>query len=287
MKNIIFFFSVFVLFTSCLKNNPDATWLKINQWTLLDNNSIEEGQLTQEFTNVRVLVDGDVVGIFELPIKIPLLKEGSSKIQLYPVIINNGISATKKVYPFVSPYIVTENLLANDTLEINPTTQYANSTNFWIEDFDGATIKITEDDNSICAIEGSDDPAILKPLNGNKFGRVNFTSTNNSWLAFTGNTTDGINIPKGYDSYLELDYYLDTDLTTAVLGVGPNGVQENPMIRINKQTSPRWRKMYVELKEVVSAMTTASYYKIAFSGALPDGVSTSQINIDNVKVVYF
>lgn len=288
MKKLIFFLSAIVLLTSCLKNNPDASWIKIDKWTLLDNQSIDEGQLTEEFSNVRVLIDGNVIGIFELPIKIPVLLEGEKQIQLFPVIINNGISATKKVYPFVSAFTINENLIPNDTLTISPTTQYLDACNFWIEDFDGATINIQDDESvSTALFEGSDDPAILEPFNGNKFGRIVLSTDSKVWVASTGTNTDGINIPKGVDSFLELDYYLDTDLRTGVLGIGPNGVQENPMIRLNKQTSPSWRKMYIELKEVVSAMTDAGYYKISFRANLPEGVTAGQINIDNVKVVYF
>ena len=42
-------------------------------------------------------------GIFEVPFKIPILKSGSVSIKVYPVVKNNGISATKKIYPFLTP----------------------------------------------------------------------------------------------------------------------------------------------------------------------------------------
>lgn len=287
MKKLIFALATIVALSSCLKNNPDASWIKIDKWTLVDNPTLTEGQLTEEFNNVRVTIDGKLMGIFELPIKIPVLTEGNKKIHLYPVIVNNGISATKKVYPFMAGYSITKNFQPNDTVSVTPTTHYLDNANFWIEDFDGASIKITNDDVSTTSIEGSDDPAIIEPMNGNKFGRVNFTTTENSWVAFTGNNTNGINIPKGVDAYLEIDYYLNTHLNTGVIGIGANGIKENPMIRINKQATPQWRKMYIELKEIVSGLTEASYYKISFRAALESGVTSGQINIDNIKVVYF
>jgi hypothetical protein len=156
MKYLFFLFLGTLLFisNSCTKNNPDPSWLEVTKWTLNANPNLTglEGSLTQNISEAWVYVDDEIIGVFEVPFKIPILKEGSVNIKIYPAIKNNGISATKKVYPFLEPYVVTANLVKNQTLTINPITQYYNAVQFWIEDFEDAAVKIENDPNSAAQI---------------------------------------------------------------------------------------------------------------------------------------
>ena len=102
MRLLVQVLVVFILLSSCVKNNPDPSWLEVNEWQL--NNNIElsglEGELTESITNAKVWVNDDLLGIFQVPFRIPVLKSGPCNVRIAPVVINNGISATKKVYPF-------------------------------------------------------------------------------------------------------------------------------------------------------------------------------------------
>ena len=94
---LILIISVSVLLAnSGVKNNPDPSWIYIDTWVLQANQTNLEGELTHNITDAFILIDDKVIGYFELPIKIPLLQNGSKKITLYPAIHNNGISSTKK-----------------------------------------------------------------------------------------------------------------------------------------------------------------------------------------------
>ena len=59
-----------------------------------------EGELTESITNAKVYVNDDLLGIFEVPFRIPVLKSGSCNVKVYPVVVNNGISATKNYILF-------------------------------------------------------------------------------------------------------------------------------------------------------------------------------------------
>ena len=98
--------SFFILLSSCVKNNPDPSWLEVNEWQLNSNIELSglEGELTEDISNVKVYVNDDLLGIFEVPFRIPVLKSGMSNIKIYPVVIVNGISASKKIYPFLNYY---------------------------------------------------------------------------------------------------------------------------------------------------------------------------------------
>ena len=100
-----FSFSLILLlsFTACVKNNPDPSWLEVTAWTLQSNIDLsgDEGELSHNITEAWVLIDDKVIGVFQVPFKIPILKDGMCNIKIYPAIKNNGISATKKIYPFL------------------------------------------------------------------------------------------------------------------------------------------------------------------------------------------
>ncbi|MEJ6615995.1 MAG: hypothetical protein QNL61_03675, partial [Crocinitomicaceae bacterium] len=108
----------------CIKNNEAPSWVEISEWDLQENpNSANEtGQLTSNLSEAWVYLDGDLVGVFELPVKLPILKDGAHTFKIYPAILNNGISATKKIYPFVEPYELIVDLEKNEVTKINPTT---------------------------------------------------------------------------------------------------------------------------------------------------------------------
>ncbi len=291
MKQITFTSLILVLFLfqSCIKNNPDPSWLEINEW-MLNTNPIAQnaaGELTQDISNVQIFIDNELVGIFELPCKIPLLKSGSSNIKLYPVILNNGISATKKVYPFLEPFTIDTLLKKNEILTLSPQTQYYYDLEFWIEDFENASSSITQDINSAVVLEQTYDNLIAEGFNGNKFGRISINEVNDTWVGYTLNQE--FTPPKGKEVYLEIDYHNTNRITTGLLAVGSGGNQENPNIQLNPQSDSevKWKKVYIDLKEIVSGSQDVSYFELTFNALLDEEDSQGEINIDNVKMIHF
>ncbi len=286
MKSFIYILLFCFISSSCVKNNPDPSWISVSKWSLISNQNATspQGVLSESFTDAYVFVDGKMMGIFEMPFKIPLLKRGSVNLKIYPVIKNNGISATKKIYPFMEPYELNVVLEQNKTFEIKPVTYYNSATQFWIEDFEDATIKIENDIDSKVQIHSEDDPLILKY--GNYYGKISLSASDSLWL---GRTSGGLHLPIGKEVYLEIDYHNTNSLTTGLIVVSPSGVSDNPNIQLNKQDSEsvQWKKIYIDLKELVSYNTTASYYEISFKALFDAGLSSSNIYLDNIKIVHF
>ncbi len=287
MKAFINILLLFFVVSSCVKNNPDPSWIEVNKWSLITNVNATspQGVLSENFTDAYVFVDNKMMGIFEVPFKIPLLKSGTVNIKIYPVIKNNGISATKKIYPFMEPYELNVNLSQNKTLVINPVTYYNSATQFWIEDFEDATIKIENDVNSKVQIHSNDDPLILKY--GNYFGKITLNATDSLWL---GRTAGSLVLPKGgKEVYLEIDYYNTNSILTGLVVNTPTSITDNPDIQLNKQEpeSVQWKKIYIDLKELVSYSSTATSYEISFKALFDAGLPTSNIYLDNIKIVHF
>jgi len=287
VRFIVFVFIVLPLLFSCVKNNPDPSWLRVNDWDLVANIALsgEEGELTEKITNAKVYVNDELIGIFETPFRIPLLSSGESVIRLDPVVINNGISATKKVYPFTNFYQETVTLVHNDTVVISPVTSYKTNANFWIEDFEDINISIENDPNtSLANLILSNES--LNAFNGNYYGKVMLNESDSTWVAYT---LDQLPIPKGVDSYLEIDYYNTNDVYQGLIYVSPSGIQDNVNIRMNAQApeSAVWKKMYIELRELVTASPNQSTFLQSFQANLDAGDTEGLICLDNIKVIWF
>ena len=283
---VLVFFGLSLLF-SCVKNNPDPAWLRVNDWDLVANVALsgEEGELTEKITNAKVYVNDELIGIFETPFRIPLLTSGESVVRLDPVVINNGISATKKVYPFTNYYIETVNLIKNDTVVISPVTSYKSNANFWIEDFEDINISIENDPNtSLANLVLSNES--LNSFNGNYYGKVELTDSDSTWVAYT---LDQLVIPKGVDSYLEIDYYNTNDVYQGLISLSPSGQSNNVNIRMNAQTpeSVIWKKIYIELRELVTASPNQSTFLQSFQANLDADDTEGLIYFDNIKVIWF
>jgi hypothetical protein len=288
-KRTLFFIPILLLL-GCVKNNPDPSWLEVTEWTLLANTGLSgaEGELTHNFSDAWVYIDDEVIGVFEVPFKIPILKSGPCNIKVYPTIRNNGIAASKKIYPFMEMFEVNTELIQNQTITLNPVTKYNSMSQFSIEDFeDPLNLNIMVDQNT-SAIKSTPTSNIdLQSFNGNFYGLIQLNSLDSTWIASTQNQ---LNINKGRDAYLEIDYYNTNSLTTGLIYVKPdNSTQNNPNIRLQTQdpSSIRWKKIYIDLKELIGYSPNGSNYLQSFIASLDEGKNEGEIRLDNIKVVYF
>lgn len=286
MKILIYISLSIFLFSSCVKNNPDPSWLEVNEWTLESNTNSQypTGELTHNFTDAWVFIDDKLIGVFEVPFKIPLLVSGDVNIKLYPTIKNNGISATKKIYPFVNVFEVNTTLVKNQTLTLNPKTQYYDYTQFWIEDFEDAAVKIVNDPNSQTSLMTGNNPAILKY--GNFYGEVNLNAIDSTWVAYTEQMT----LPRGKEVYLEIDFYSTNYVTTGLIAITSSSVVNNEYIRLIKQDDPttiKWKKAYIDLKEIITNSPASANFSVSFQSLLDIGDTEGQIVLDNIKIVHF
>jgi len=278
-----------LLLSACVKNNPDPAWLEVNEWVLEANSSLngEEGQLTHNLTDAWVYVDEQLIGVFEVPFKIPILKEGAANIRIYPTIRVNGISATKMRNEHLVPFELNGVFVKNQTLTVTPVTHYKDNVNFWIEDFEDINIKLTDDPNiSSAHLTLANDT--LKWFNGNYYAKVMLSATDSIWVANT-NQDQQLTIPKNKQAMLEIDYCNSVPFTNYLLFVNANGVTENAMVTMNKSplNALRWKKIYILLSEVITAGPNNTNYIQAFRAFHDAAISSNFILIDNIKVVYF
>ncbi|GAB5418959.1 MAG: hypothetical protein Crog4KO_00600 [Crocinitomicaceae bacterium] len=290
MRKLAILAIVATVLAGCVKNNPDPAWLEVNEWTLASNatNVPNEGELTHNFTDAWVFIDNKLIGVFEVPFKIPVLVSGTSEIKLYPTIKDNGISATKKIYPFVDPYIIDAELVENQTLTIDPVTNYKDDITILPWDFEDASTGIVETPLSETQSYLNNDQNLLGPYNGGGCLTVEFDDNNALWQAT--NETLLENLPKqGAELYLELDYHNTLGLITGVVAIDNGSANSNVNVQVNGQdpNEVEWKKIYIDISTIVSGYPGASGYYLSFDALLPDSLSSARINIDNMKVVHF
>lgn len=286
MKKLLRYILLTFILVGCAKEQPKVSWLKIESFILEENlfAQNEQGELTHALTEAFVNMDGKYLGAFQLPIKIPIIGEGEHEIIILPGVINNGISGTKRRYPFVEPYTVSVNLLLEDTISITPRTRYYKETKFLIEDFENAILKVQTDGSSQASIVKANDPDILQW--GNSYGAIHLNPTDS---VFVGYTNFLKNLPKqGAEVYLEMDYMNSNSMMTSVISYSATSFNDDIHIQLNPQQEPAvWKHIYLDLKEIISFRISATTNEQGFAAVLDETGATKYIYLDNIKVVYY
>ncbi|MDX1652119.1 MAG: hypothetical protein R3277_06480 [Brumimicrobium sp.] len=284
MKRYFTFLLIPLLFT-CAKPQPETSWLIIEPWEMTANPNVSpgsQGELTHAVTEAFVNMDGKMLGVFTLPAKIPVIGSGNHEFILIPGVRNNGISATKKRYPFLEQYTSAVNLVVNDTVSISPVTHYFEGLTFLIEDFENPAIQFDYANESNTQITLADDPAVLKW--GNFYGQVILNDTDSLMSALS---TFGQVFPKGgAEVYLELDFMNSNSMLTQVISYGNGNYFNDPYIQLNPQETPEWKHIYIDLKEIVSTRNNATFNEIGLTAVLDQVGTQKYIYLDNIKIIY-
>lgn len=287
MKKFLFFTVIAFLLGGCVKNEPAPVWLEIKSWSIEANPLVDPGYLSHNFTDVWVYVDNKLLGVFELPCKVPVMMEGSNKsIRLYPTIRNNGISGTKKIYPFVEPFEEFHDLVSGETITLNPKTRYYSNCQFWLENFNTNNADFDTDDNASTAeMVLEQDPTIA--IDG-KYGHIHLSGDDDVWV---GVSSQALDLPQGgAEVYLEIEYRNTIPILQGVIGIASdNTPTNNPFISMNAQSASTvvWKKIYLDLREIVSYSTNAVGFKQYLKANLDESYTSGDIYIDNIRLVYF
>lgn len=284
MHYIRFYSLLFVIgitFFSCSKEDYEAqipTYISIDQITLTTN-LVTEGSASSNIVDAWVFINDDLVGVYELPAKFPVLKEGNATIKIFAGIKNNGASGDRKRYLLYSGHTEQINMVRGETIVINPTVNYASGTIFsWIEDFESASL-------SFLYTSGSD-TVINKQSLDVKEGSFSGLAKLNDDMDFFEATTIGLtNVPRKTTVYLELDFKTNEQV---LIGIYLDGTQY-PLVTLN--TTTIWKKIYIDLETIINDNPAASELKVFIgikeTGSTPFITSSPEIYLDNLKLVHF
>lgn len=275
VKNYILVLVILFAYSSCSKEDLEAevpSYISIEKFTLTTTGTTE-GTNSHNITDAWVYIDNDLVGVFELPAKFPVIKEGNVKLDVYPGIKENGISERRAKYLFYEAYSQQITLEKNKTLALTPTTKYTSGTTFyWMEDFESASLPFS--------YHSSSDTIVYKTTNdifeGGYSGKVSLIPGMDFFECYTPTFST---LPRnGKPIFMELNFKCNQPV---LVGLYADSDQIG-IFYLN--TTDTWKKIYLNFTEPIITRPNASEYKIFFG--FQSKVDYPEFVIDNLKIVH-
>ncbi|MBC8173431.1 MAG: hypothetical protein H7X71_05930 [Chitinophagales bacterium] len=236
-----------------------------------------EGYPSEKITDGWIYVNGEEIGVFELPALVPVLQSGEADIIVLPGIKENGISGIGVIYPFYKGFTTTISVAETETDTLYPSTSYYPEDSFILAErfelgnafspsaFSDTSFVIVTDPADV--FEGS--RSIKGVLEGGNY--------------FFRSATYPLTLPEvGNPVYMELDYKGDTAFEVWIEGTDLISVSSRYVITVSPKED--WNKIYVNLYESVQALQKDTY-KLEIRFDRTDAVPSASVFIDNVKIV--
>lgn len=287
----IFLLTLLVLISSCEvfdKEEPLPSWIEVDEFEMRDNPNIAEGSLTEDIKDVWLTIDGERIGTFELPARIPVLDEGPHEVVVAPGIFVSGITALRDRYLFYKADTFDMDLQAGQTYKLEPKSGYLNSSLqeiFVIEDFEDGDDRMALTGPSNATFERVSNPTIVEYGDGCGVMYLDENVTN-----AVVRTNGTLGLPNSEAVFFELDIASDYYIQ---YGVYVNSVSADQAIDVYlmKPTGSEWKKQYVGLGSTIQTAygfySPESFYIYAQAMYSADSLpKVGTVKIDNVKMLY-
>lgn len=292
-----------VCFSSCKKFDGDITipsFIHIDciDVTAQDANapSAESGFYTSLVDAVQLIyyVEGDtaetVLGVFQLPCTLPVLRQGTLKyIRVIPAVKQNGVSGSRIQYPFYQTLTFNDVVLAaEDTAflgvlgadgQYHLTTHYYDKGSFdiLVEDYFEPTSFSLNFDTTVTWVK--DDPE--NACTGQGYGMV-CVPADTQYVAFS--------IPQEFrprssqSLYLEMDYWTDVELGLYMTGFEVSGSTSGTKSIMTLYPNKKWQKIYINMGRVWSQFNYNTPIALFFQAMNTEGIE-GKVRLDNVKLI--
>jgi hypothetical protein len=280
-----------VFLNSCDKFEGDQTvpsYIKIDSISVYTDFNTQ-GTASHNIVDAWIYVDDNLIGAYQLPCIVPVLKEGYCKIVVKAGIELNGIAALRTPYPFYESIVIEDQVLVRDSIldfgsELKTT--YGSTTIFaWMENFQ-ASLSIesaSDSDTSIVQITDADlvfhDPGIV---HNNVSGMVSINSIDSF---YEGITKDAFEIPTSNTSViLEMNFKIENIITVGLFATTTTSITQDGILNLNKTST--WKKIYVNLTPAVIRNSSAYEFNVFVGTELELNLSEAKIYLDNIKLVH-
>ncbi len=278
---------VLFLFSSCDIINPEEdipSFIEVKDFQLMTDPQTE-GSNQHQINDVWAFVEGEALGVFELPATIPILATGNQTITLLAGIRENGLRSAPVIYPFYERYEEVINLVEGQTITVTPTINYVENSAFeFQEDFETTTLKLER------AIQRTTESSQIKEGIGAGRIKVDQSATViNSSITFIDLPTEG-----GLPVFLEMDYRTTLELEVGLIGFNINAGDANraEIYKVTLCPIDQWNKVYINFQEEL-AITQFSGYQLAFRASTNDtgcgniNSTNPEVLLDNLKLIRF
>jgi len=266
----------------CAKGDNVPSYLEIPAVTV--STTPLQGAPTSRITDVWVSVNDELLGVWEVPARIPVLYEGPVEVRVEAAIKRNGMFDDRLRYPFFNSSTTQTTLTRLTTTTLNPVVTYSGQADFWIEAFEepGTLLNVTPaSDTTLLRFTPTEYPDLV--LNNSPCGGFVLDQEHRYIRLYTDEDLEVFGGPV----FLELDYRTDIQFTIGVLYVFNGAPNVEPFVYVAPTVRPDgstyWNKIYIDLSPVFN--TGISQRDIYIEGNLPDGSSSARVLLDDLKLV--
>jgi hypothetical protein len=281
--NFLFLSVLLFAVSSCEKFSGDQTipaYLSVDSM-YLTTDYFTQGTSSHRITDVWIYVNDELLGAFELPARVPVLKTGKYNVKIWPGIKKNGIAATRVSYEFYNPVVQDVVFTPDSTARFGVLrTTYQNTASFvWKEDFEEITQSLDTTGRSSAWIQRTS-PGSPLTFEGNHSGLVVLDSIHDF---FECQTHAEYGIPYA-GVYLELNFKTDNTFVIGVFTYGTTLLYQTPIINLTP-TNGEWKKIYIDLTTTLNAYPGMLSYRVYMNAFKEAGLTQSEIQFDNFKIV--
>jgi len=262
-------------------DNGDLTPMYFKIESAGHSTTVEQGLPTHNIRDISVYADGFSIGVFNMPVDVPVLMEADPlRLDLVAVVRNNGIASNPVEYPFYKPIGYTFDFEGNKTVELTPVFEYNNLVKFvQVADFEGGNpFSVDTDGREEISIERSTDTPY-----GNFCGTITLDTINNVFAKSTFSRIDR-SMLLGGPVFLEMDYRNEIPFTVGIVRIETGNLQV-PFLKVGLTPQPEWNKVYIELTGELNDNLIEEFTILVANS--PENTQTGTIWIDNVKLVHF
>lgn len=238
-------------------------------------------------TNYHEIVDAwvyeneQLVGVYEMPAVVPILKNGPVDIRIQPGVKLDGQAASRYRTNFIESYEANVELFADSAVCINPTLGFKEWVTFpWLEDFD--------DSNGMSLTSSSFSEGELTTTSGAEAfkGSSAVLKLPAGSLIYECQHTEGFPLPSGgVPAILEFSYKCNHTFLVGLISETSSQTNQTGILALTPTED--WNHVYVNLTEVASANFTATAHIPFFGFVRADGFDADiEIYLDNIRVMY-
>ncbi len=269
--------------TACKKGDKVPAYVEVQAISVTAGEA--QGGNSAKITDAWVHADDELIGVYEIPARVPILREGVSTITIQPAVKRNGMYDDRVRYPFYTAWEGPVTMVLKETSVLAPTVQYVPQAAFWTEAFEeaGTNIQVTDNsDTTLQVISAAEHPDLV--AYGTGCGGFVLDAAH-PYLRM--HTTMDFEASSGA-VYLELDHRNSIRFTVGMMFDAGAGLQALPHVHIEPTgdgDGARWNKVYLDLSSAFNQ--PLAQRNIYIEASLPSGMAQGVVYLDNIKVVRF
>ncbi|MDD3687570.1 MAG: hypothetical protein PHE56_12490 [Bacteroidales bacterium] len=275
---------VIFLFSSCEVINPPE---QVPSYIAVDTLKVkitdpEQGTSIHAITDCWLYVNNKLIGVFEVPFKVPVLESGIQSIQIEPGMKNSGSPTNRDIYPLMIGWYITDTLEAGKVHTLSPEFFYRPATFDLVENFEDIGIEFevsAESDTNIVLVSGANAQE----------GKSMYVALDDERPNFECRSSKLYEITKTGSAFLEISFKSTDVFSFGLFSLEYNG---STLSEVRKSVyifnpTDEWKTVYIDLNyHVINAAGTK--FRLYFTCARPDEAENekTEVFIDNVKLVY-